>query len=158
MKPYIKQFFEFLEKKENRKVPLTTKLLNPKDFKLSPEDLNVKGDLDLEDTSIDYLPDNLTVERNLILANTSIQSLPDNFKVGRNLDLEYTLIQSLPNNLTVGGSLLLSFSDIESLPNNLKVGEDLDLEDTPLAEKYPKNQIRSMIEEKGGYVKGNIFV
>ena len=157
MKPHITQFFRFLEEKEDKKIPLEVKLLSPKDFKIGPEELNVKGNLDLEDTSIDYLPDNLTVERNLILANTSIQSLPDNLKVGRNLDLEYTLIQSLPNNLTVGGSLLLSFSDIESLPNNLKVGSDLWLEDTPLAEKYTVEEIRSMIEEKRGSVGRSII-
>ena len=112
MKQHIAQFFKFLEKKEDRKIPLKVKLLNHKDFKIVPEDLNVKGDLNLSSTSI----------------------------------------KSLPDNLTVKGNLYLTFTDIESLPNNLKVGKDLSLSDTPLAEKYTKEQLRSMIEEKGGYV------
>jgi len=37
------------------------------------------------------------------------------------------------------------------------VGLNLFLKNTPLSEKYSKEEIRSMIEEKGGYVKGDIF-
>jgi len=37
------------------------------------------------------------------------------------------------------------------------VGGSLSLDQTPLAEKYSKEQIRQMIEEKGGKVKGAIF-
>jgi hypothetical protein len=116
MKQHIAQFFKFLEKKEDRQIPLKIKLLNPKDYKIDPEDLNIKGDLDL--------------------ANTRIESLPDNLKVGE--------------------WLVLNNTAIDSIPNNLKVEGDLFLIKTPLAKKYTKEQIRSMIEDKGGYVKGNI--
>ena len=136
MKPHIKQFFEFLEKKENRQIPLKAKLLNPKDYKIGPEDLNVKGDLDLWHTPIESLPDNLTVEGRLNLFRTQIESLPDNLTVGRTLSLSYTRIKSLPD--------------------NLKVGEDLWLTRTPLAQKYTKEQIRYMVEENGGSVEESI--
>ena len=138
MKQHIKQFFYFLEKKENKRAPLRVKLLNPKDFKIVPEDLYVKGDLDLIGTPITSLPDNLTIIGSLHLLRTPIQSLPDNLEVREWLVLRNTAIDSIPNNLKVGGVLLLK--------------------NTPLAKKHPKEQIRSMIEEKGGYVKGPISV
>ena len=138
MKQHIIEFFKFLEKKENKRAPLRAKLLNPKDFKLSPEELNIERDLYLAETSIEFLPDNLTVNGHLWLEDTYIKSLPDN--------------------LTVEGALLLSNTPIESLPDNLKVGVHLYLDYTPLAKKYTEEQIRSMIEEKGGYVKGKIFL
>jgi len=37
------------------------------------------------------------------------------------------------------------------------VGGSLSLDQTPLADKYSKEQIKKMIEEKGGKVKGAIF-
>jgi hypothetical protein len=93
MKPHIKQFFEFLEKKEDRKIPLMVKISNPRDFKLSPEELNVKGDLILAETPVKELPNNLTVEGDLDISETAIQSLPDNLKVGENLWLNVPLAQ-----------------------------------------------------------------
>ena len=158
MKPHIKQFFKFLEKKEGREIPLKVKLLNPKDFKIGPEDLNVKGDLVFSQLPLQSLPDNLTVRGDLYLNNTQIQSLPDNLTVGRDLYLLKTEIESLPDNLTVKRDLDLAKIPIKSLPNNLKVGGYLDLENTPLAKKYTKEQIRSMIEERGGYVKKFIYL
>ena len=75
------------------------------------------------------------------------------------LDLYETPIDSLPSNLkTVGGWLDLSYSKISSLPSGFTVGDDLYLSNTPISEKYTKEQIRKMIEDTGGYVKGNIFV
>ena len=90
MKPHIKQFFKFLEKKESKRAPLKVKLLNPKDFNLSPEDLYIKGNLNLAGTSITFIPDNLTVEGNLYLDETEIESLPGNLIVKWNLWLEDT--------------------------------------------------------------------
>jgi hypothetical protein len=49
-------------------------------------------------------------------------------------------------------------TDIESLPDNLKVDGVLQIYSTPLAEKYTEEQIRSMIEEKGGYVNKEIYI
>ena len=94
----------------------------------------------------------------LDLYNIPITSLPDNLtKVGGNLDLRKTSITSLPDNLKVGGDLDLEKSSITSLPNNLKVGGNLYLADTPLSKKYSKEEIRQMIEDKGGKVKGGIY-
>jgi hypothetical protein len=123
-----------------------------------PDNLSVGGDLDLEYTKITSLPDNLQVGGNLDLYNTPITSIPDNLKVGGYLYLEYTKITSLPDNLSVGGFLNLENTPITSLPDNLSVGGSLNLGNTPLSKKYTKEQIKQMIEDNGGYVKGNIYI
>ena len=73
------------------------------------------------------------------------------------LRLPDTKITSLPDNFKVGGSLILSDTKITSLPDNLEVGENLNLINTPLSEKYTKEEIKKMIEDKGGYVKRKIY-
>ena len=112
----IYNLFKFLEDKKGKKIPLKAKLIHSPET-IEKEDLDVEGDLDLEDTKI----------------------------------------SSLPDNLTVGGDLNLAFTPISSLPDNLKVERHLFLDQTPLTEKYSEEQIRKMIEEKGGEVKGAIF-
>jgi len=133
----IYNLFKFLEKKKGTKTPLRVKLLNAPE-EITDEELNVEGDLDLFDSSL--------------------TSLPDGLKVGGDLDLSYTKITSLPDNLSVGGSLSLFRTSISSIPSNLKVEVHLGLRQTPLAKKYTKKKIRKMIEEKGGYVNGTIYV
>lgn len=134
----IYNFFKFLEEKKGKKIPFEAKLEygSPEDF--TPEDLHIEGGLDLEFSSIKYLPDNLTVDGNL--------------------DLSDSTIKYLPNNLKVDGFLSLFRVNINSIPDNLKVEEDLDLTFTPLSEKYTEEEIRKMIEDKGGYVKDEIYV
>ena len=127
----IYNLFKFLEDKKGKKIPFKFKLIHAPET-IKKEDLNVEGSLDLRDTEITSLPDNLTVGGPLVLRDTEITSLPDN--------------------LTVGGSLDLSFTQISSLPDNLKVELRIYLKNTPLADKYSKEQIKKMIEEKGGYV------
>jgi len=82
----------------------------------------------------------------------------EDLNVEEYLDLSDTKITSLPNNLKAGGGLDLSDTKITSLPDNLEVVRSLFLENTPLAEKYTKEEIRKMIEDKGGYVKKDIYV
>jgi hypothetical protein len=91
---------------------------------------------------------------NLYLGSTKITSLPDNLKVGGSLSLATAPITSLPDDLQVGGDLYLNYTSLTSLPDNLKVGGDLYLYDTPLSEKYSKEEIKQMYPG----VKGNIFM
>ena len=123
-----------------------------------PDNLKVGGGLDLDNTPITTLPDNLKVGGSLWLENTRITSLPNNLKVGGNIYLNRSQITSLPNNLEVGGFLGLENTPITSLPNNLKVGGNLYLRNTPISEKYTEEEIRKMIEEKGGSVRGAIYL
>ena len=93
---------------------------------------NVKGDLDLEDTSITSLPDGLKVGGSLNLKNTAITSLPDGLQVGGSLNLSETKITSLPNDLKVGYSLFLSYTAITSIPDGLIIRGNLSLNDTKI--------------------------
>jgi len=86
-----------------------------------------------------------------------IKELPDNLEVGDSLFLDNTPIKELPDNLEVGRNLGLRNTHIEKLPDNLKVGRDLFLQNTPLSEKYTEQQVKDIIEEKGGYVKNYII-
>ena len=90
-----------------------------------------------------YAPDELTDE---------------DLNVEGNLDLFDTSLTSLPDGLKVGGDLNLGYAPITSLPDNLKVGGNLYLYNTSLAKEYDEIQIGQMIGDKGGYVKGVIFV
>ena len=101
----IYNLFKFIEdKKPQYKLPFKVKFIYDPNS-LTKEDLDVKGNLNLNNISIQSLPDGLKVEGSLSLADTPIQSLPNDLKVGRSLWLTNTPIQSLPNNLKVGDYL-----------------------------------------------------
>ena len=74
------------------------------------------------------------------------------------LNLRDSPVEKLPDNLQVGGNLFLTRTLIKELPDNLEVGGVLILSGTPLSKEYSKEKIRSMIEERGGYVKRNILL
>jgi hypothetical protein len=71
MNTHIKQFFDFLEKKDGRKKPLTYKLIHEPDS-LTPEGLKVGGDLYLSETKITSLPQGLKVGVDLYLHDTPL--------------------------------------------------------------------------------------
>jgi hypothetical protein len=135
--PNIYNLFRFLEDKEGTKTPLMAKLIHAPDT-LTPDDLKIKGSLNLMNTKITSLPSDLKVDGNLDLSNTPIISLPDGLKVGGYLNLYNTKITSLPDGLKVGGSLSLS--------------------NTPLSNQYREKEIRKMIEDKGGNIEHNIYI
>ena len=87
-KEVIKRIFEFLEDKEKHKAPFIWKLEN--DIPLTKEDLNVKGELDLQDSSIESLPKGLKVGGDLDLYNTEIRLLPQGLEVGGYLNINTT--------------------------------------------------------------------
>src|ERR1039457_880767 len=90
------QFYKELESTPNQVTgDLLSDLLkfNPA-FKI-PNNLTVKGSLDLYNIKITSLPDNLTVNGGLYLVNTLITSLPDNLTVNGDLDLGNAPITSL---------------------------------------------------------------
>lgn len=117
-----------------------------------------QGKLNLSGTPIQSLPDGLEVGGNFYLIGASIQSLPNGLKVGGDFWLNNTHIQSLPNGLEVVKNLDLSGTPIQSLPNGLKVGGDLSLRNTPLSKKYTEEEIRKIIEDKGGFIEGDIYM
>ena len=134
----IINLFNFIESnRPEYRVPLKFKLIYEPES-ITEDDLYVDDDLDFSNTQITTLPDNLTVDGTLDLSNTPITSIPDNLTVMWILDLYNTSITSLPDNLIVEG--------------------DLDLRETPLSKKYSEDEIRKMIQDKGGNVEGNIYL
>ena len=153
----IKNFFKFLEDKEGKEPPLKWKLLHDPDS-ITSEDLNFVGFLDLRNTRITSLPEGLTIDGDLSLVRTKITSLPNNLTVGRSLFVSGTKITSLPDNLKIGDTLYIDDTKISSIPNNLEIGRSFWLYRTPLSQKYSEEQIRKMIQDKGGHTTGKIIM
>jgi hypothetical protein len=151
----LKKIIEFLEKEENRQKPFAYKVKINYPFK--EDELNVKGDLNLNQSSIESLPNGLRVKGHLWLFGSDIESLPEGLEVGGWMDVSHTYIKSLPDNLYVGGHLWFKYSNIGEIPKNLYVGGELDIEETPLAKKYTDEEIRRNKNLNNGSFKGNII-
>ena len=131
-KKALKRIFEFLEEKEEHKVPFIWKLIN--DIPITEKDLDFEGDL--------------------ILTYSDIESLPEGLKVNGYLNLYgCNYLKSLPKGLEVGGNLTLYKTKITSLPKGLEVGGGLYIYGTPL-QKYTDEELREMV--KPGFIKGHI--
>ena len=73
-KETLKNIFNFLERKDNRKTPFVWKLINNEPF--TEDELNIKGDLELQGQDIQQLPDGIHVKNDLLLNSTPIKKLP----------------------------------------------------------------------------------
>ena len=73
-KETLKRIFDFLEEKGEHRGPLFWK--HKYNIPLTKEDLNVKGDLNLEGLGITSLPEGLKVGGSLNLFDSKIESLP----------------------------------------------------------------------------------
>ena len=93
-KEALKRIFDFLEGKENKIHKDKDKFIWKLKFNetLTKEELNVKGDLDLEFAKITSLPEGLKVRFWLDLRNTKINSLPKGLKVGGSLFIKQTAL------------------------------------------------------------------
>jgi hypothetical protein len=131
-KDTLKSIFNFIEEKEARKTPFLWKLINNDPF--TEDELNIKGDLELQGQDIQQLPDGIHVKNDLLLNSTPIKKLPKGLRVGDNLYIQYTKITSLPEGLQVGGNLHIY--------------------NTTLA-KLSDKELREMI--KPGYINGKII-
>ncbi len=138
-----------------------------------PENLTVNANLNILDSKKIKLPTKLTVKNNLWILRCGITSLPEKLEVGElqitntpitslpknlifsspkksKLSFSKTNLLSLPDNLTVN-TLLINTSPINSIPNNLNVNF-LGINNTPLNKKYTKEELKKIIEDKGGKV------
>ena len=95
---------------------------------------------------------------NVLLLYAPESLTKDDLTVRGDLDLSGTEISSLPDNLSVGGDFDLFDTKISSLPNNLSVGGDLILGITPISTKYSEDKIYKMIQDKGGNIKGKLYM
>jgi hypothetical protein len=151
-KKTLKSIMHFLEKEDN-KSSVKWKLLNNEP--LTEEDLDIRGDLDLDGSEIRTLPEGLKVGGFLSLAGTKITSLPKDLQVNGFLSLAHSDIESLPEGLSIGGSLNLSYcKEITLLPKGLEVGWNLNIKGSKL-EKYTDEELREMIEP--GFIEWSII-
>jgi hypothetical protein len=152
-KETLKNIMHFLEKNDNKNKPFKWKLLNNEP--LTEENLDIRGDLDLDGSEIRTLPEGLKVGGFLSLAGTKITSLPKDLQVNGFLSLAQSDIESLPEGLSIGGSLDLSYcKEITLLPKGLEVGWNLNIRGTKL-QKYTDDELREMI--KPGFIEWTIY-
>jgi hypothetical protein len=152
-KETLKNIFNFLEKEDNKNAPFLWKLQN--NIPLTKEQLNIDGNLNLENSKITSLPKGLKVDGYLSLAYSKIEELPKGLEVDGDLDLYgCAKLESLPEGLYVGGALFLNnCNKLKSLPKGLEVDGGLNITDTSLT-KYSEEELRKMI--KPGFVRGDI--
>lgn len=99
-----------------------------------PKGLIVEGNLSIEATDISVLPSDLIVKGCLSAGLTHLECLPDTLSFENDLLLSNTKITRLPDSLKVCGFLFLGGSSIQSLPNGLTVNGDLDISGTSISE------------------------
>jgi hypothetical protein len=152
-KETLKNIFNFLEKEDNKNAPFLWKLQN--NIPLTKEQLNIDGNLNLENSKITSLPKGLKVDGYLSLAYSKIEELPKGLEVDGDLDLYGCIkLESLPEGLYVGGALFLNnCNKLKSLPKGLEVDGGLNITNTSLT-KYSEEELRKMI--KPGFVRGDI--
>lgn len=90
---------------------------------------------------------------NLDLQNAPINKLPSNLKyVDGYLDIEGTNITELPRRLVINGDLEIRYTNISELPDDIKIHGDLFCRNTPLGNKYSKQELK-----KKFIIKGKIY-
>lgn len=134
----LKKILDFLEE-EDDKIPFDKGDLRWMLFfnePISDDDLNIKGNLDLE--------------------RLNITSLPEGLYVGGDLNLGYCKnLTLLLEGLYVGGDLFVDHCyNLKSLPKGLKVGGDLYISNSSIV-NYSEEELRKMIEP--GYIKGEVL-
>lgn len=120
----IYNLFKFIQDKEKKqpKPDVAFKLkLTYAPEELTPEDLTVKGNLELK-TGDTKLPDNLEVTGYFFLTTTST-ALPKNLRVGSAFTLVAHNLKELPSNLHVDGTFNVRSDSLERLSDSLEVKE-----------------------------------
>jgi len=90
-----------------------------------PDDLRIKGNLDISNTQIYEFKRNPS-EGKVIIQNTKIKYLADNLTF-KSLVLKGNSFIEIPENLTVDLDLSIVDSAIKTFPSSMKVGRDLDI-------------------------------
>lgn len=136
----IINFFEFLEDKKGRSIPVVAKLVYG--VPLTKGELTVRGDVFLQHSTTKTLPEGLHVVGSLVLYYSSIESLPKGLVVERALDLMFTGISTFPKDIQVYGTVYLH--------------------ETPLSKKYTSRELKKLYPGIQGKVfgmyKDNIFL
>jgi hypothetical protein len=117
----------------------------------------VRGSLDLRNSSIKSLSKLEKVDKELYLAYSSIEDLGNLKYVGLDLWLENVSLKSLKNLEYVGRTLNLMNSQIEDLGNLKYVRNRLYLNNTPLSKRFKsKEELEQYVRSKVN-VEGEIY-
>lgn len=125
----MREFLRYLREKDIEhtvvdgcvKVLENLDLRGVKDVKSLPDDLYVRGRLDLERSHFKTLPRELYTTGYLDIRGSNITKLPDNMSIGGDLYLDDQQIEAFPRNLYVGADLSLYGTKLTSLPEDLRV-------------------------------------
>lgn len=121
-----------------------------------PNNVEIRGGLYLRYGKIENLPDNLNVYSDIDLVGTPISSIGDDIFAEDLLLSNCPNLKKLGNNISVR-TLWIAKTNISDIPNNLKIRGDFLVRNTPLSDKYTKDEIISLIKERGGFVEGNVI-
>lgn len=132
-----------------------------------PKSLTVLGDLFAQDRDVlevscaggdlfAYRVNNLTITEDckmnrLIIKDSGIRLLPDNLKINWLNASNCKWLTKFPTNLTCQ-YVNLDNSDIQDVPYNLSCFS-LDCKNTPLSKKYTPEEIKALIQDRGGEVQ-----
>lgn len=119
-----------------------------------PKGLIVEGALVIRWTDISVLPADLIVKGDLSASSLYIETLPDTSFFGSNLWLSGTKITRLPDGLKVNGSLSLDGSSIQSLPDGLTVYGELDISGTSISKLPVGLKVRGDLLAYGTQLSG----
>lgn len=226
----IYSLFKFLNNKFGERIPLKLRFFYELDA-LSSEDLEVRGDLNLENYPNKYLPDGLAIMGEFSVKNSKLEVIPSGLYVQKAFKVDNTNISGFPQDLDVrshiyasgtkieeltdrefNGALIIDNTPIKVLRNvkikgdlgvtrckNLEVIEDVTIKNildlnyssvvtlknvtvdsifaegtklanfenvkingtlyfsySDLSKKYTSDQIRQMIKDGGGYIRGHV--
>lgn len=107
VKKWLKRIADYVEGRSEAGNDLT---LNRCPLEEIPSTLKiVEGSLDLQNTKfLKKLPDNLTVKYDMQLGNSSLTKLPNNLTIGSNLFVFNAAISTFPSDLKVKGNIFIS--------------------------------------------------
>ena len=91
-------------------------------------------------------------EENILIPRRSSEEREKNYKIS----IQKKIQQYIKDGSK--GDLDLTNTPITSLPDNLEVGGGLNLRNTPISKKYTKEEIKNIIIQQGGDIKGTIYI
>lgn len=89
--------------------------LHEVDCSILPDNLTVKGKLDLYYSRINVMPENLTITGHLYLNHSKIIVLPDHLTIGGGMDISDTKITSLPDSLSINGKIFTRANQLKTI-------------------------------------------
>lgn len=172
-KEIVGEFFKFLRRKESRDIPfflygnivqMPERMVIEGDLSIFdtdlewyslekfyfPETLEVRGDLRLFGSRYDILPETLTIQGNVGFSGLEPHHIFPKQVLAKSVLFGETTIKDISFNIRTKNYLSIEESKIEKISGKLEVGTTFFCGDAPLSEKYTEEEIKKMIEDRGG--------